>query len=70
MLEDLERGRPTEIDYMHGTIALLARKTGTSTPMIDEMIRLVKKAEAAGKGSPRLKAFNVHVATICAPVRD
>ena len=59
MLEDLERHRPTEIDYMHGEVASLARKTGTTTPMIDEMIRLVKQAEAAGKGSPHLSASDV-----------
>jgi len=61
MLEDLERGRPTEIDYLHGIIALLARNSGLPTPMIDEMIRLVKQAEMAGKGSPRLKASDVHI---------
>jgi 2-dehydropantoate 2-reductase len=59
MLEDLERRRPTEIDYMHGVVASLARKTGTATPMIDEMIRLVKQAEAAGKGSPHISAKDV-----------
>ena len=61
MLEDLERRRRTEIDYMHGVVASLARKTGTPTPVIDEMIRLVKQAEAAGKGSPRLNASDVRL---------
>jgi 2-dehydropantoate 2-reductase len=60
MLEDLERRRPTEIDYMHGEVTSLARKTGIPTPTIDEMIRLVKQAEAAGKGSPHLSASDVH----------
>jgi 2-dehydropantoate 2-reductase len=61
MLEDLERGRPTEIDYLHGAIASLGRKHGIPTPTIDTMIRLVKKAEAAGKGSPRLKPEEISI---------
>ena len=61
MLEDLERRRTTEIDYLHGEIAALGRKTGVRTPMIDAMIRLVKAAEKAGKGSPRLRSGDVSV---------
>jgi 2-dehydropantoate 2-reductase len=59
MLEDLERRRPTEIDHLHGEIAALARKLHLRTPMIDEMVRLVKAAEAAGQGSPHLRAADV-----------
>jgi 2-dehydropantoate 2-reductase len=59
MLEDLERRRPTEIDYLHGEIAALGRKFGMATPMIDEMIRRVKAAEAAGQGSPHLRAADI-----------
>jgi len=59
MLEDLERRRPTEINHLHGEIAALARKFGVATPAIDEMIRRVKAAEAAGQGSPRLRAIDV-----------
>ena len=61
MLEDLEHGRKTEIDYLHGEIAALGRRHGVPTPAIDEMIRLVKAAEAAGKGSPRLKPSDIAI---------
>jgi len=61
MLEDLERGRPTEIDYLHGAIASLGRKHGIPTPTIDMMIRRVKEAEGAGRGSPRLKPEDISV---------
>jgi 2-dehydropantoate 2-reductase len=61
MLEDLERRRTTEIDYLHGEIAGLARKVGVKTPVIDEMIRRVKAAEAAGKGSPHLRAADIRL---------
>jgi 2-dehydropantoate 2-reductase len=64
MLEDLERRRTTEIDYLHGEIARLARKVGVKTPMIDEMIRLVKAAEKAGKGSPHLRAADIVAAAV------
>jgi 2-dehydropantoate 2-reductase len=58
---DLEGRRTTEIDYLHGEIAALGRKAGVKTPVIDEMIRRVKMAEAAGKGSPRLRPSDVHL---------
>jgi len=61
MLEDLERRRTTEIDYLHGEIAALARKAGVKTPVIDEMIRRVKAAEAAGRGSPHLRAADIRL---------
>ena len=61
MLEDLEHGRPTEIGYLHGRIAELGRRHGVPTPVIDEMIRRVKAAEAAGRGSPRLKPRDIKV---------
>ncbi len=59
MLEDLEQRKTTEIDYLHGEIAALGRKVGVKTPVIDEMIRRVKAAEAAGKGSPHLSPADI-----------
>jgi hypothetical protein len=44
---------------MYGTIASLARKVGIATPVIDEMIWLVKQVEKVCKGSPRLQASDV-----------
>jgi 2-dehydropantoate 2-reductase len=58
---DLERRRTTEVDYLHGEIAALAVKVGVKTPMIEEMIRRVKAAEAAGKGSPHLRAADIRL---------
>jgi 2-dehydropantoate 2-reductase len=54
MWEDLERRRPTEIDHLQGAILRLAGKTGVRVPLTERIVRLVKEAEAARLGSPRL----------------
>jgi 2-dehydropantoate 2-reductase len=54
MWEDLERRRPSEIDHLQGAILRLAAKTGVRVPLTERIVRLVKEAEAARLGSPRL----------------
>ena len=41
MHQDVERGRPLEIDAIIGAVAELARKAGVATPMIGAMHALV-----------------------------
>lgn len=41
-LQDLERGRPMEIDPICGAVAEIARLTGTRTPWIDAIYALVR----------------------------
>lgn len=49
MLQDLEGGRPMEIDSLLGVIAELARKLDIPTPTIDTVLALVKtRARVAG----------------------
>jgi len=49
MLQDLERGRPMEIDPLVTAVQELGRLTGTPTPSIDIVLALVKqKARLAG----------------------
>jgi 2-dehydropantoate 2-reductase len=55
MWEDLERRRPTEIDYLQGAILALAAQAGVPAPVTARIARLVKQAESAGRGSPRLQ---------------
>ncbi|MBN9386882.1 MAG: 2-dehydropantoate 2-reductase [Chloroflexi bacterium] len=45
MLQDIETGRPTEIDAILGAVAELGRLTGTPTPNIDAMYACVKLLE-------------------------
>lgn len=46
MAEDLERGRPSEVDWLNGEVSWLGRKTGTPTPVNNRLTELVKDAFA------------------------
>ena len=46
MLQDLERGRPMEIDAVVGAVAELGRLVGVETPMIDAVLALVRQRAA------------------------
>jgi 2-dehydropantoate 2-reductase len=54
MWEDLERGRRTEIDYLQGVITAIADRHGLKAPLSRRIVELIRKAEAAGEGSPKL----------------
>jgi 2-dehydropantoate 2-reductase len=54
MWEDLQRGRRTEIDYLQGVITAIADRRGLEVPLSRRIVALIKSAEAAGKGSPKL----------------
>ena len=54
MWEDLQRHRRTEIDDLQGAIVRLARNAGSKVPITERIIALVRAAEAANAGSPRL----------------
>ena len=59
MWEDLALRRPTEIDYMQGAILALAEKSGVAAPISERVLRLIKSAESAGAGSPKLRPEQV-----------
>jgi 2-dehydropantoate 2-reductase len=63
MWDDLEAHRNTEIDHLQGTILALAAKSGQATPCIKGVVELVKKAERAREGSPKLSPEAVAAAT-------
>ena len=49
MLQDLDRGRPMEIDALVGAVQEMGRLVGVSTPTIDVVLALVRqRARAAG----------------------
>jgi 2-dehydropantoate 2-reductase len=47
MLQDLERGRPIEIDVLVDSIAAMREIAGVSTPMIDDFFALLRMRAAA-----------------------
>ncbi|MDW6025357.1 2-dehydropantoate 2-reductase [Mesorhizobium sp. BAC0120] len=53
-LQDLERGRKTETDEFQGAIVRLSEQVGTAAPLSRLVLRRIRAAEQAGKGSPRL----------------
>lgn len=49
MWDDLEAGRPTEIDHLQGEIVELARRVGGAAPVNGALAELVRAAEAGGR---------------------
>lgn len=45
MLQDLERGVPTEIAAINGAVAALGRRLGVATPVNDALIRAIQERE-------------------------
>jgi 2-dehydropantoate 2-reductase len=45
MLQDLERGRTTEIDYINGVVSEKGKECGVPTPFNDKVVELVKRKE-------------------------
>ena len=54
MWEDLERRRRTEIDYLQGVVTGIADRHGLKAPLSRRIVALIRDAEAACQGSPRL----------------
>jgi 2-dehydropantoate 2-reductase len=63
MWEDLQRGRRTEIDYLQGVITGIADRHGLQVPLSRRIVALIRLAEAAGKGSPRLTPDQIRSGT-------
>ncbi len=58
MLQDLERGRPMEIDALVGAVAELGRLTGVETPTLDTVLSLLRlrAASTAVRPSPQIES--------------
>jgi 2-dehydropantoate 2-reductase len=59
MLDDLDRRRPTEIDFLNGEIIKVGERHGVPTPVNQRIVALVRAAETAGAGSPHLGAADL-----------
>ena len=49
MLQDLEAGRKTEIDYLNGAICAMGRQFAIETPHNDAIVLQIQAAELGGK---------------------
>jgi ketopantoate reductase len=49
MLQDLRRGRPTEIDYMNGAVARLGAEHGVPCPVNQALTDIIKAMEAQSR---------------------
>ncbi len=45
-LQSLERGKPTEIDFLNGYIVAMGAHHGVPTPVTAALVRMVKEIEA------------------------
>lgn len=61
MLDDLEMGRVSEIDYLQGEIVALAKTTGQAAPYNQKILNMVKTAFAKGQ-SPKLSGLEIYKA--------
>lgn len=66
MLDDLEMGRGTEIDFLQGEIVHLAEQTEQSAPINAAVMARVKEAFAEGQ-SPRLSGDQIYALCRSAP---
>ena len=46
MLQDLNKGKPCEIDAINGVVCVWGKKTGIPTPVNDRIVEIVKKEQA------------------------
>jgi 2-dehydropantoate 2-reductase len=51
MLQDLEQGRPMEVDPLVTVVQELGRRTGIPTPTIDVVLALIQQREATARRS-------------------
>ncbi len=45
MLQDIEKGKPTEVDAINGAVSAYGRKVGSPTPMNDRVVELIHRIE-------------------------
>jgi 2-dehydropantoate 2-reductase len=48
-LQSLERGRPTEVDFLNGYVVTIAAKAGVPTPLNAALTRMIKEIESGAR---------------------
>lgn len=52
MLQDIEKGRHTEVDYINGVVCDGGRRTGVATPFNDRVVEIIKSYENGAETAP------------------
>lgn len=63
MWEDLQLGRPTEVDYLQGAVVALARQHGLPAKLCEQVANAIHQAESTAAGSPQWRPAQL-VATL------
>lgn len=50
MLQDLEKGKPTEVDAINGVVCEFGRRVGCPTPMNDKVVEIIHSIERGERG--------------------
>ena len=58
MLQDLEKGKPCEVEYINGEVCRWGKKYGIATPVNDKIVELIKKEES---GELVISRDNLHL---------
>jgi 2-dehydropantoate 2-reductase len=61
MADDFAAGRPTEIDYLNGEVVRLAHSLGRGAPINEEIVKLVRMAEAGVEKRWEAKELRAHL---------
>jgi 2-dehydropantoate 2-reductase len=48
MLQDLRRGRSTEVDYLNGAVVAMGKRHGVACPVNSALVAIIKEMEATG----------------------
>lgn len=61
MLQDLEKGKLTEVDAINGAVSDYGRKVGCPTPVNDKVVEIIHKIEKGElkPGFENLKFFKI-----------
>jgi 2-dehydropantoate 2-reductase len=61
MADDFAAGRPTEVDYLNGEVVRLAEALGRRAPINEEIVKLVRLAEAGVERRWEAKELRAHL---------
>ncbi|MCA9775805.1 MAG: 2-dehydropantoate 2-reductase [Candidatus Eremiobacteraeota bacterium] len=59
MWDDLQKRRPTEIEFLNQAVVELAFQQGLTAPVNERIVGLIREAESSGEGSPGMSSSDM-----------